>query len=39
MNALLFPLAFVSPAVFLAFMLGLKDDIRARPSAPTATWW
>ena len=26
MNALLFPLAFVSPAVFLAFLLGLKEN-------------
>lgn len=30
MNALLFPLAFVSPAVFLAFMLGLKEN-KERP--------
>lgn len=30
MNALLFPLAFVSPAVFLAFMLGLKES-KERP--------
>lgn len=30
MNAFLFPLAFVSPAVFLAFMLGLKEN-KERP--------
>lgn len=30
MNALLFPLAFVSPAVFLSFMLGLKES-KERP--------
>lgn len=30
MNALLFPLAFISPAVFLAFMLGLKES-KERP--------